>query len=120
MLDAFLRESHHDLRSRELEKLTGIDQSTVSRNMETLLDYGLVQKTRTGQKGQRYQINLDNQAVQALAQAQDALFNSAHRTSDDSGLNTVGEYQPPEASSKDIADRVRNSDVGAAIEDANV
>ncbi|PSQ66114.1 MAG: ArsR family transcriptional regulator [Halobacteriales archaeon SW_9_67_24] len=68
ILAAFLGENDRDLNATEVSRLAGIDRSTFYEHIDDLLDYRLVEKTRTIGNSTMYRINRDNAAAEDLAQ----------------------------------------------------
>jgi len=76
LLDVFLRNHFQELTASELTKYADVNQSSISRNIDQLVEEGIVEKTRTNEDGQHYQLNKDNPAAKGFAQAQAELFSS--------------------------------------------
>jgi DNA-binding transcriptional ArsR family regulator len=56
-----------DLNITEIARIAGIDRTTVYQHLDDLLDYGLIEHTRTVGNSKMYQINKDNPAAEKLA-----------------------------------------------------
>jgi len=67
ILAALLGSHNEDLNISDIARIAGIDRSTVYRNMDDLLDYGLIEQSRTVGNSKMYRIDKDNSAAQKLA-----------------------------------------------------
>ena len=81
MLDVLMRDSYVALDQTELAERAGVDQSTVSRNVEVFEDLGVVEVFDG--RPTEYQIDLENSVVQALRQAQTGLLEHTQRLHDE-------------------------------------
>ena len=68
ILAAFVGESDRDLNATEVSRLAGIDRTTFYEHIDDLLDYRLVEETRTVGNSTMYRINRDNPAAEDIAQ----------------------------------------------------
>lgn len=73
IVEAFLGKRGTELTASEIAKLAGVDRSTVSRNVDELVDVGLVQRRET-QSGVLYRVANDDPVVQALSDVRRELF----------------------------------------------
>lgn len=67
ILAAFLGSHMDDLNISDIARIAGVDRSTVYRNLDDLLEYGLVEQSRTVGNSKMYRINKDNEAAKKLA-----------------------------------------------------
>lgn len=77
MLDVFLGKHYEELSAAQAADLAGIDVSTFHRNVDVLLDVGVVEETRTVGGTQLYRLDADHPVSKALGQAQSALLEYA-------------------------------------------
>ena len=80
MLDVLMRDSYVALDQGELAERAGVDQSTVSRNIEVFEDLGVVEVSEGRRK--EYRVNLEDSVVQGLRQAQTGLLKHTQRLHD--------------------------------------
>lgn len=77
MLDVLMRDSYVALDQTELAERAGVNQSTVSRNIEVFEDLGVVEVSDGRPK--EYRIDLEDSVVQGLRQAQTGLLEYTRR-----------------------------------------
>ncbi|OAQ51390.1 hypothetical protein HTG_17005 [Natrinema mahii] len=68
ILAVLLSESRRDLNPSDIARLAGIERSTFYDHRKDLLNYGLIEETRTVGNSTMYQINKDSDAAQALGE----------------------------------------------------
>lgn len=73
IVEAVLGKRGTELTAAEVAKLAGVDRSTVSRNVDSLVETGLVERRETP-AGVVYRADVDDPAVRALSDARRALF----------------------------------------------
>lgn len=73
IVEAFLGKRGIELTAAEVAKLAGVDRSTVSRNVDALVDTGLIDRRET-ESGELYRANVDDPAVEALWDVRRALL----------------------------------------------
>lgn len=66
MIDVFLGKHYTELSAAQVADLAGIDVSTFHRNVEALVDLGVVEETRTVSGAQLYQLDTDHPVSKAL------------------------------------------------------
>lgn len=67
ILLALLTDPDRDYNLTDIGRLSDTDRSTVHRHMDSLLEYGVVKKTRKAGNAWMYQINRENEAAKAFA-----------------------------------------------------
>jgi len=67
ILATLLATHNDDLNITDLARISGVDRSTVYRHIDDLLDYNLVEQSRTVGNSKMYRINKDNAAAKKLA-----------------------------------------------------
>lgn len=67
ILLALLTDPDRDYNLTDIGRLAGTDRTTVHRHIDSLLEYGIVEKTRKAGNAWMYQINQDNDAAKAFA-----------------------------------------------------
>jgi DNA-binding transcriptional ArsR family regulator len=80
MLDVLMRDSYVALDQSELAERAGVNQSTVSRNINVFEDLGVVEASES--RPTEYRIDLDDTVVQGLRQAQTGLLKHTRRLHD--------------------------------------
>lgn len=73
IVEAFLGKRGTELTAAEVAKLAGVDQSTVSRNIDSLIDVGFIERKEMP-SGVFYQADVDNPTVRALLETRRALL----------------------------------------------
>lgn len=73
LVDAFLSRHYLPLAASDLAEVAGIDQSGVSRYIDDLVDYDVVEPVETEGRAQHYQLNKDDEAVEHLMRFKQAL-----------------------------------------------
>lgn len=68
ILLALLTDPDRDYNLTDIGRLADTDRTTVHRHIDSLLEYGVVEKTRKAGNAWMYQINKDNGAAQAFAE----------------------------------------------------
>lgn len=68
ILTVFVGESDRDLNATEASRLAGIDRSTFYDHVDDLLEYDLLEVSRTVGNSKMYRINRENPAAEHLAQ----------------------------------------------------
>lgn len=74
MIEAFLTRREAELTGSEVAELAGVDRSTVSRNVDALVDLGLVDRTRRVGNAKLYRLDASHPLGEALADARRALL----------------------------------------------
>jgi Fic family protein len=77
ILATFLGSHNDDLNISDIARISGVNRSTVYRNIDDLLKYGLVEQSRTVGNSKMYRLNKDNEAAQKLAAFEWALLDFA-------------------------------------------
>lgn len=80
MLDVLMRDSYVALDQSELAERAGVNQSTVSRNIEVFEDLGVVEASEG--RPTEYRVDLDDSVVEGLEQAQTGLLKHTRRLHD--------------------------------------
>lgn len=73
IVETFLGKRGIELTAAELAKLAGVDRSTVSRNIDALVDTGLIERRET-ELSVLYRANVDDPAIEALLDVRRALL----------------------------------------------
>lgn len=68
ILDAFLNKYQTEMSAKDLNELTGVSESTFSRNKDVLLELDILEKSKNENGKQYYQLNLDSSLVQLLGE----------------------------------------------------
>lgn len=63
---------YRDLNVSDIARMAGLERSTVYDHLDTLLDTGVIEETRTIGNSTMYQINRDSEAAKGLAKFDDA------------------------------------------------
>lgn len=116
LLDVFLRNHFQELTASELAKYADVDQSSISRNIDQLVEEGIIEKTRTNENGQHYQLNKDNPAAKGFAQAQAELFSSFDEDTSEERSSDIREDKGMTESAKGIRDKMKEKN--EALQDA--
>ena len=66
IIDVFLGKYYTELSAAQIADLAGIDVSTFHRNVDVLLDLGIVEETQTVSGAQLYQLDTDHPVSKAL------------------------------------------------------
>lgn len=74
MVEVFLGKRGAELTGAEVADLAGIDRSTVSRNIDALVDFGLVEETRQVSNSTLYRLDIDQRVSKALWKARRELL----------------------------------------------
>jgi hypothetical protein len=82
IVDAFLNKSHAELSARDVRELTGISESTFSRNKDVLLELDVIVpvESRTGK--QFYRLNTDAELVKLLGEFHSRLWQFGDEVND--------------------------------------
>ncbi len=73
IVEAFLGKRGIELTAAEVAELAGVDRSTVSRNIDALVDAGLVDR-KQAESGELYRADVDDPAIEALLGVRRALL----------------------------------------------
>lgn len=74
LIEVFLGKHYVELSAAQVADLAGIDVSTFHRNVDALLDLGVVETTRTVGGAQLYQLNVDHPVSKALGKTRSELL----------------------------------------------
>lgn len=74
LVDAFLSRHYLPLTAGDLADVADVDESSVSRHIDDLVDYGIVKEVGTEGRAQHYQLNKEDEAVEYLLKFKDALI----------------------------------------------
>ena len=96
IVEAFLSKRGAELTGAEVAKLAGVDRSTVSRNIDVLIELGLVER-RESSSADLYRIDADNSVVRALADARRALLGAISEVEPTDDESESDEGTEPEA-----------------------
>lgn len=100
IIDVFLGKHYTELSAAQIADLAGIDVSTFHRNVDVLLDIGVVEETRTVSGAQLYQLDTDHPVSKALGKTRWELLGyveNIDRPDADKRADFVGVADEPEA-----------------------
>jgi Fe2+ or Zn2+ uptake regulation protein len=96
ILDVFLRKHYKPLTATEVAKLGDINPSTFHRNIDALIEAGVIKEQRKVAGTQLYQLNTDNPAAKIFGEARAELLenrDSVPESTDESELDNVIEEE---------------------------
>lgn len=69
LVDVFLRNPHRELTASDLTELADVDQSAISRNINALIESGIVEYLGYKSDGKHYRLDTENEFAKALGRA---------------------------------------------------
>lgn len=125
ILDAFLSKSRAELSAKDVKELTGISESTFSRNKGVLLELDILIPTGSRDGEQHYRLNTDAELVQLLGEFHSRLWQFGDEMNDKLETETrkyIGEMLTTQVSQQqitgDTSEEITESVISKAISDA--
>lgn len=69
LVDVFLRNPHRELTTSDLTQLASVDQSAIGRNIDALIDSGIVEYLGYKSDGKHYRLDTEHEFAKALGRA---------------------------------------------------
>lgn len=107
ILDVFLRKHYTQLTAAEVAELADIARTTFHRNIEPLIDYGIINLIDTESKANRYELNSSNPISKTLRKMQIELLEYSEQI--------TGWYEPLESRKRDISKGLQNKKEDASF-----
>lgn len=73
IIDVFLGKHYTNLSRSDIAKLAGVDPSTVGRNIDEIVEYGIIEEAESNGRASLYQLNKNSRIAQILGRARDEL-----------------------------------------------